>query len=619
MPGMGTGLNANNPTIVDAFKSTLLHQGLIAVLILLVLVSTWQLLVFVQARRAAKEGSESLATGPGHLLPDAPGRRLLRVAFGLLWIFDGFLQAQPKMPVGMTTGVIQPAAAASPSWVQHVVNAGATIWSFHPIEAPASAVWIQIGIGLWLLVAPRGRWSRAAGAVAAGWGLVVWVFGEAFGGIFPPGLTWLFGAPGAVLFYVAAGVLVALPERSWASPRLGRTVLGIMGLFFVGMATLQAWPGRGFWHGRLGQHRPATLVAMVQSMAKTPQPHLLSSWISSFAAFVAVHGFAVNLFVVIVLGALGLAFLAGRTRVLPYAVVACCLLCLADWVLVEDLGFVGGVGTDPNSMIPLALVVVAGYLGVTKVAAGPAGAPVANLASAQPLTARLRAASAAALQRPTYLLRSLIAIGTVGIVALGAVPMALASTNPNADPIIAAATNGTPGATDYVPKDFHLVDQFGRPVSLRTLRGKTVALTFLDPVCVYDCPIIASEFRTADQMLGPLSPRVEMVAVVANPLYRARSYVDAFDRQEYLTPLTNWLFLTGSTSSLRSTWSTFGVQVAYEPGGTMIAHSDVSYVLDGEGHVRMSLSTDPGSGTEASQSSFAVTLANAIRTVASES
>ena len=36
------------------------------------------------------------------------------------------------------------------------------------------------------------------------------------------------------------------------------------------------------------------------------------------------------------------------------------MLCLADWVLIEDLGFFGGLGTDPNSMIPMALLVVAG-------------------------------------------------------------------------------------------------------------------------------------------------------------------------------------------------------------------------------------------------------------------
>ena len=56
---------------------------------------------------------------------------------------------------------------------------------------------------------------------------------------------------------------------------------------------------------------------MVQAMAQTPQPHFLSSWVSSFGAFDLAHGWAVNLFVVVALAVLGIAFLAGRTRMLP--------------------------------------------------------------------------------------------------------------------------------------------------------------------------------------------------------------------------------------------------------------------------------------------------------------
>src|ERR1700759_3211431 len=36
--------------------------------------------------------------------------------------------------------------------------------------------------------------------------------------------------------------------------------------------------------------------------------------------------------------------------------------CLAGWVVVSGLGFLGGLGTDPNSMIPLILLFSAGYL-----------------------------------------------------------------------------------------------------------------------------------------------------------------------------------------------------------------------------------------------------------------
>ena len=132
-------------------------------------------------------------------------------------------------------------------------------------------MWIQVGIGLWLILAERGWWSRAAGLASVGWGLVVWVFGESFGGIFAPGLTWLFGAPGAVLFYAAAGALIALPERAWQTARTGRLILAGMGTFFIGMAVLQAWPGRGFWQGTAGA-QPGTLTGMVQSISVSGLP-----------------------------------------------------------------------------------------------------------------------------------------------------------------------------------------------------------------------------------------------------------------------------------------------------------------------------------------------------------
>ena len=197
------------------------------------------------------------------------------------------------MPGGLADQVIAPTAASSPGWVQHLVNFGVNVWDYHPVQAAASAVWIQLGIGVWLLIAVRGWSARLAGLAAVAWGLVVWVFGEAFGGIFAPGLTALFGAPGAALIYVVAGALIALPERAWDRPeRLGRLLLGGTGAFFLGMALLQAWPGRGFWQGRAAGQL-GSLAAMIKSMAATSQPHPLAvivSWFGNFTAGARVRG-----------------------------------------------------------------------------------------------------------------------------------------------------------------------------------------------------------------------------------------------------------------------------------------------------------------------------------------
>ncbi len=308
------------------------------------------------------------SSGPaaGGAWPAEPrGRQLIRIGFGVLWILDGLLQAQPAMPLGLATNVTEPSADGAPGWVRGLVDFAARGWTYHPVNAAAAAVWIQIGIGIWLVTAARGPWSRLGGLASVGWGLVVWIFGEAFGGIFAPGLSWLFGAPGAALLYAVAGALIALPDRAWAGPRLGRAVLAGTGLFLAGMALLQAWPGRGFWSGTVGG-KPGNLASMVQGMAQTSQPRFLSSLVSAFGTFAAGHGFAVNLVLVVALAATGLALASGRRAVLRPAIGLLLVLCAAVWVLVQDLGVFGGLGTDPNSMIPFALVAVGGYLAVAR-------------------------------------------------------------------------------------------------------------------------------------------------------------------------------------------------------------------------------------------------------------
>ena len=216
MPGMNSGLNVSDPAVVAAFKAALVHQGLIALLIFALVGLAW-----VTVRTWTPAAAGAAAGAPGPALAEPAWRRLLRIGFGLLWIFDGILQAQPKMAIGLPSQVIEPLAAASPQWVQRLVNVGGTTWSYHPMQAGASAVWIQVGIGLWMLLAARGPLSRLAGLASVGWGLVVWVFGEAFGGIFAPGLTWLFGAPGAVLLYAVAGVLDRAARARLAHPAAG--------------------------------------------------------------------------------------------------------------------------------------------------------------------------------------------------------------------------------------------------------------------------------------------------------------------------------------------------------------------------------------------------------------
>ena len=201
----------------------------------------------------------------------------------------------------------------------------------------------------------------------------------------------------------------------------------------------------------------------------------------------------------------------------------------------------------------------------------------------------------------------------VAITVVGAAPLAMAQTNRTADPIIAQAIDGNSAPLNFRAPAFRLTDQNGRQVSLASLRGKVVLMTFLDPVCTSDCPVIAQEFRGADQVLGASARHVELVAIVANPLYHSVAYTRAFDRQERLTGLPNWLFLTGSLAQLRQTWKDYAIAAQILPAGGMIGHSDVAYVIDAHGRTRTELNFDPGPGTASTESSFAAELTAAAR------
>jgi cytochrome oxidase Cu insertion factor (SCO1/SenC/PrrC family) len=270
-------------------------------------------------------------------------------------------------------------------------------------------------------------------------------------------------------------------------------------------------------------------------------------------------------------------------------------------------------------MIPLILLFTAGYLAMAPAPQPEPAAGAEPAPSAQPDTpatppSRLPAWLATAgrgfagLSGP-----SVAALGAIAVIVVGAAPMAFASANRNADPIIAQALAGDSGPVNEPAPGFTLTSQDGHQVSLSSLRGKVVLLTFLDPVCTTDCPLIAQEMRSADAMLGGQAGGTELVAVVANPTYLSTAYTRAFTDQENLSQVPNWLFLTGSLSQLKSVWHDYGIEVENLPAGAMAAHNDLAFVISADGKLRQEVSDDPGPGTSATKSSFAGLLASSVR------
>src|ERR1035441_6948968 len=109
MPGMHPGLNSDDPALVAAFRSALLHQlGIVTALLVLLLLSRWA----VRNRRHA--ASSAPPPRPPADVSEPRARRLLRISFGILWIIDGVLQAQPQMAGGLVSRAVAPPPGAPP-------------------------------------------------------------------------------------------------------------------------------------------------------------------------------------------------------------------------------------------------------------------------------------------------------------------------------------------------------------------------------------------------------------------------------------------------------------------------------------------------------------------------
>src|SRR5262249_15946903 len=80
--------------------------------------------------------------------------------------------------------------------------------------------------------------------------------------------------------------------------------------------------------------------------------------------------------------------------------------------------------------------------------------------------------------------------------------------NPYLDP-------GTPLSSPA--PDFTLTDQFGKPVSLRSFRGKVVILAFNDSECTTICPLTTTAMVDARVMLGAAASHVQLLGIDANP------------------------------------------------------------------------------------------------------
>jgi len=131
------------------------------------------------------------------------------------------------------------------------------------------------------------------------------------------------------------------------------------------------------------------------------------------------------------------------------------------------------------------------------------------------------------------------------------------------------------------PLELH--NYLGQPVNLASYRGKAVLVTFLYTNCPDVCPLIASNLRVAENLLGSKgASKVQLIAVSVDPRGDTPKAVAAFLARHELTGRMQYLI--GSAAELGRVWKAWGVgseRDAQQP--QFINHSGLVYGITGSG------------------------------------
>lgn len=129
--------------------------------------------------------------------------------------------------------------------------------------------------------------------------------------------------------------------------------------------------------------------------------------------------------------------------------------------------------------------------------------------------------------------------------------------------------------------DFSLKDQNGQMVTVSGLKGKVVAITFLDSHCKQLCPIEADQLAQTQRALGTNSPMTLLVVSVA-PATDTPDSEEKFAATHHWTG--DWHWVSGTPDQLADVWKAYSIAVQNSPDD--ILHSSVVYLVDRNGYER---------------------------------
>lgn len=156
---------------------------------------------------------------------------------------------------------------------------------------------------------------------------------------------------------------------------------------------------------------------------------------------------------------------------------------------------------------------------------------------------------------------------------------------------------------------FH--DDQGRPVTLASLRGKTVVLTDFLSLCQEVCPLTSANLGQVKQAVGRAGRAgdITLVEVTVDPDRDTSARLAAYSK--IIGAGANWQLLTGSSADVAALWRWFGVAYERQPESSPapvdwwtgkaltydVGHSDVLFFLDPRGVERYLITGAPNAAS----------------------
>jgi protein SCO1/2 len=174
--------------------------------------------------------------------------------------------------------------------------------------------------------------------------------------------------------------------------------------------------------------------------------------------------------------------------------------------------------------------------------------------------------------------RIAVALLLVGVLALGAIVLA-AGGGGDSDPVAAEDTFAGALMPEGLPApDFELENQEGEPVSMRSLRGKPVLVTFLYTHCEDTCPASA---QTARGALDDLGHDLPVLAIAVDPPNDTPQSARKFLAEQRATGRID--FVLGTRVELRPVWRGFAIR----PQSVTAEHNARFTLVDARGFQRV--------------------------------